>query len=111
MNRVEFGDCRATMRAWAAAGVKAQMCVTSPPYFGLRDARPSLPALRRPADLAHPAVPDTEAGQDRAMQAGDEGLDGLRAQRGGAAQAGEAGRNACGAGIINRTREAWRVTC
>ena len=25
------------MRAWAAAGVKAQMCVTSPPYFGLRD--------------------------------------------------------------------------
>ena len=25
------------MRRWAAAGVKAQMCVTSPPYFGLRD--------------------------------------------------------------------------
>ena len=37
MNRVIFGDCRDTMRAWAAAGVKAQMCVTSPPYFGLRD--------------------------------------------------------------------------
>ncbi len=37
MNRVQFGDCRDTMRAWAAAGVKAQMCVTSPPYFGLRD--------------------------------------------------------------------------
>lgn len=37
MNRVEFGDCRTTMRAWAAAGVKAQTCVTSPPYFGLRD--------------------------------------------------------------------------
>lgn len=37
MNRIEFGDCRETMRAWAAEGVKAQTCVTSPPYFGLRD--------------------------------------------------------------------------
>lgn len=37
MNRIEFGDCRETMRRWAADGVKAQMCVTSPPYFGLRD--------------------------------------------------------------------------
>ncbi len=25
------------MRQWAAEGVKTQMCVTSPPYFGLRD--------------------------------------------------------------------------
>lgn len=25
------------MRRWSAEGVKAQMCVTSPPYFGLRD--------------------------------------------------------------------------
>lgn len=37
MNIIEFGDCRETMRKWAAEGVKAQMCVTSPPYFGLRD--------------------------------------------------------------------------
>jgi DNA modification methylase len=37
MNLIEFGDCRETMRRWAADGVKAQMCVTSPPYFGLRD--------------------------------------------------------------------------
>jgi len=37
MNRIEFGDCRDTMRAWAAAGINAQTCVTSPPYFGLRD--------------------------------------------------------------------------
>jgi DNA modification methylase len=36
-NTIEFGDCRETMKRWAAAGVKAQMCVTSPPYFGLRD--------------------------------------------------------------------------
>ena len=36
MNRIEFGDCRDTMRRWASEGVKAQMCVTSPPYFGLR---------------------------------------------------------------------------
>jgi len=37
MNKIEFGDCRETMRRWAADGVKVQMCVTSPPYFGLRD--------------------------------------------------------------------------
>ena len=37
MNRIEFGDCRDTMRQWAAAGIKAQTCVTSPPYYGLRD--------------------------------------------------------------------------
>ena len=37
MNRIEFGDCRDTMRRWAAEGVKVQTCVTSPPYFGLRD--------------------------------------------------------------------------
>lgn len=36
-NRIEFGDCRETMRRWAAEGVKAQMCVTSPPYYGLRN--------------------------------------------------------------------------
>lgn len=37
MNKIEFGDCREIMRRWAADGVKAQTCVTSPPYFGLRD--------------------------------------------------------------------------
>jgi DNA modification methylase len=37
MNRIEFGDCRDTMRKWAADGIKAQTCVTSPPYYGLRD--------------------------------------------------------------------------
>ena len=37
MNKIEFGDCRETMRHWSQQGVKAQMCVTSPPYFGLRD--------------------------------------------------------------------------
>lgn len=37
MNKIEFGDCRETMRRWAAEGIKAQTCVTSPPYFGLRD--------------------------------------------------------------------------
>jgi hypothetical protein len=34
---IEFGDCRDTMRRWASEGVEAQTCVTSPPYFGLRD--------------------------------------------------------------------------
>ena len=37
MNITVTGDCRETMRAWAADGVRAQMCVTSPPYFGLRN--------------------------------------------------------------------------
>ena len=37
MNKIEFGDCRGTMRRWAAEGIKVQTCVTSPPYFGLRD--------------------------------------------------------------------------
>lgn len=36
-NVVEFGDCRQIMRQWAQDGVVAQTCVTSPPYFGLRD--------------------------------------------------------------------------
>ena len=37
MNLCHFGDCRDTMRQLIADGVKVQMCVTSPPYFGLRD--------------------------------------------------------------------------
>jgi hypothetical protein len=37
LNKIEFGDCRETMRRWKEQGIKAQTCVTSPPYFGLRD--------------------------------------------------------------------------
>ena len=37
MNKIEFGDCRETMRCWKKQGMKAQTCVTSPPYYGLRD--------------------------------------------------------------------------
>lgn len=37
INEILFGDCRQSLRAMAAAGIKVQMCVTSPPYFGLRD--------------------------------------------------------------------------
>jgi len=37
MNKIEFGDCRTTMRRWKEQGIKAQTCVTSPPYYGLRD--------------------------------------------------------------------------
>lgn len=36
-NHIEFGDNRETMKRWAQQGVKVQMCVTSPPYYGLRD--------------------------------------------------------------------------
>lgn len=34
---IEFGDCRDIMRNWIELGVKVHTCVTSPPYFGLRD--------------------------------------------------------------------------
>jgi len=37
MDNIVFGDCRDIMRQWAKDGVKAQTCVTSPPYYGLRD--------------------------------------------------------------------------
>ena len=37
MSRLLIGDCRESMRAMIAEGVKVQMCVTSPPYWGLRD--------------------------------------------------------------------------
>lgn len=39
-NRVIFGDCRDSMLGLIAQGVKVQMCVTSPPYFGLRSYLP-----------------------------------------------------------------------
>jgi DNA modification methylase len=32
-----IGDCRDSMRQMIADGVRVQMCVTSPPYFNLRD--------------------------------------------------------------------------
>ncbi|WP_446903046.1 DNA-methyltransferase [Burkholderia sp. YIM B11467] len=37
INNCHFGDCRDTLREMAADGIKAQTCVTSPPYYGLRD--------------------------------------------------------------------------
>jgi DNA modification methylase len=37
MNYIHYGDCREGLRTFATLGVRAQMCVTSPPYFGLRD--------------------------------------------------------------------------
>ena len=55
MNLIELGDCRETMRRWAEQGVKAQMCVTSPPYFGLRSYMPDAVKLRgdiNPEELA-----------------------------------------------------------
>lgn len=37
MNSILFGDCRESLRFMADEGVQVQTCVTSPPYFGLRD--------------------------------------------------------------------------
>lgn len=34
---IQIGDCRKVLREYAEAGLRAQTCVTSPPYFGLRD--------------------------------------------------------------------------
>lgn len=36
-NTILYGDCRQTLKQFADSGVKARMCVTSPPYYGLRD--------------------------------------------------------------------------
>lgn len=37
MDTIEFGDCREIMHNWSAQGVRVNTCVTSPPYYGLRD--------------------------------------------------------------------------
>jgi len=37
LNIIEFGDCREIMRKWKNEGIKIQTCITSPPYYGLRD--------------------------------------------------------------------------
>lgn len=37
LNRTHIGDCRDLLVRMAADGVRVQTCVTSPPYFGLRD--------------------------------------------------------------------------
>jgi DNA modification methylase len=37
LNRTHFGDCRQLLARMADDGVRIQTCVTSPPYWGLRD--------------------------------------------------------------------------
>jgi DNA modification methylase len=37
VNEIATGDCREILPRWAAAGIRAQTCITSPPYWGLRD--------------------------------------------------------------------------
>jgi len=37
LNKVFFGDCRDSMRQMVKDGIKVQTCITSPPYYGLRD--------------------------------------------------------------------------
>jgi DNA modification methylase len=37
MNKIIFGDCVRTMKRLHGEGVKVQTCITSPPYYGLRD--------------------------------------------------------------------------
>ena len=49
MDLLEFGDCRAIMARWQERGIKAQMCVTSPPYYGLRSYLPGKVKLKQDA--------------------------------------------------------------
>jgi DNA modification methylase len=69
IDRCHFGDCRGSLRMLAAAGVKARTCVTSPPYFGLRDYKiePSVwPVLDAPAIVcAHEWLDETVTGELR----------------------------------------------
>lgn len=37
LNKTHVGDCRALLKQMVADGARVQTCVTSPPYFGLRD--------------------------------------------------------------------------
>lgn len=37
MNKIIFGDCIEVMNKLISDGVRVQTCITSPPYFGLRD--------------------------------------------------------------------------
>jgi DNA modification methylase len=37
LNKTHVGDCRELLKRMADDGVRVQTCVTSPPYFGLRD--------------------------------------------------------------------------
>jgi len=39
LNKTHVGDCRDLLAKMAADGVRVQACITSPPYFGLRDYR------------------------------------------------------------------------
>ncbi len=37
IDTILYGDCRETLKQFAASGIRARTCVTSPPYYGLRD--------------------------------------------------------------------------
>ena len=37
MNKVYWGDCRTSLKEMASEGIQVQSCITSPPYYGLRD--------------------------------------------------------------------------
>ena len=36
-NKIIYGDCRQSLKKLHEQNVKVQMCVTSPPYYGLRN--------------------------------------------------------------------------
>lgn len=52
LDRTHVGDCRRLLRRMCAAGVRAQMCVTSPPYYRLRSYLP-LQHPDKPLEIGH----------------------------------------------------------
>jgi len=72
--KVIEGDCREVLAGMAAESV--QCCITSPPYFGLRD--------YKSAPLVWPSFAEATEGKDCEHEWGDEGTSGQR-QRSGAA--------------------------
>ena len=122
MNKVLYGDCRDNMREMISQGVKVQMCVTSPPYFGLRSYLPDDSAEKR-NEIGLESTPEEFVanmvevfGLVRELLADDGVLwlnlgDSYAAQRGGTHQpaetlaGGKGGKMADGA-TVNRGREA-----
>ena len=47
MNEIVFGDCRSSMIDMIGRGDRVQMCVTSPPYFGLRSYLPDAVRIKK----------------------------------------------------------------
>lgn len=113
---VMLGDCRDSLRALHKDGVKVQTCVTSPPYFGLRDygVDGQLGLEQTPKEYITAMVEVFRCVRDVLADDGTLWLnigDSYAAQRGGTHQpaetlAGGKGGKTVDGGIVNRDRHA-----